>query len=91
MQRASLRRLVAWVIAQADRRWLGHSDADERDGSQARFVIGQSGEQGRQGNKGGDHRLAFTKLHVGLYNKKNKVVSTYSLGYQSVSKGKSHW
>jgi len=53
MQRASLRRLVAWVIAQADGQQLGHNDADERDSSRAQFVVRQSGERGRDRNKGG--------------------------------------
>jgi len=75
-------------MAQADGWQLGHNDADECDGSQAWFVVGQLDEQGRQRNKGGNHRLQFTRLYVGLYNKKNNVVSTYSLGYRSISKGK---
>ena len=53
MRRASLRQLVARVIAQADGRRLGHIGADERDGSWARFVVRQSGERGRDRNKGG--------------------------------------
>ena len=90
MQRASLQQLVAWVIAQVDGRQLGHSNADECDSSQARFVVSSRANKAETEIKG-DQNLPFMKLHVGLYNKKNKVVSTYSLGYQSVSKGKSHW
>jgi len=88
VQRASLQRLVAWVITQADRRRLGHNDVDERDSSRAQFVVRQLGERGRQRNKGGDHRLLLMGLCAQFYNTKNKAVSTYSLGYQSVSKGK---
>ena len=88
MRRVSLRQLVAWVIAQVDGWWLGHSDVDERDSSWAWFVVRQSGERGRQRNIGGDHRLQLMRLRARFYNTKNKAVSTYSLGYRSVSKGK---
>ena len=79
---------MAQVIAQADGRWLGHNDADECDGSRAQFVVRQLGERGRQRNKGGDHRLLLMGLRTQFYNTKNKAVSTYSLGYRSISKGK---
>jgi len=53
MRRASLRRLVAQVIAQADGRRLGHIGADERDGSRARFVVGSRANEAKTEIKGG--------------------------------------
>ena len=57
---------MAWVMAQADGRRLGHSDADERDGSWARFVVGQSGEQGRDRIKGGSKPPVHKAAHAVL-------------------------
>ena len=85
MRRASLRRLVARVIAQADGRRLGHIGADERDGSRARFVVGSRANEAETEIKGGS-KPSIHETARGSLKLENKVVSTYSLGYQSVSK-----
>jgi len=45
--------LVAQVMAQADGQQLGHSGADEHDGSWAQFVISSQANEARIETKGG--------------------------------------